>query len=78
MKEHITRQIERLTLKMRHYHKNKFWFYEATVNNIVTVIEESIYIDELYVASKKYHRLLFINHHDTLIATRQDMPDKLR
>lgn len=58
--------------------KDKFWFYEGKINSIVTVIEESSYIDELYVASKKYEWLISINHHDDLIATGQIIPDKLR
>lgn len=58
--------------------KDKLWFYEGKVKAIVTVIEQSSYIDELYVASKKYQWLICINHHDNLIATGQVMPDKLR
>jgi len=58
--------------------KDKFWFYEGKINSIVTVIEESSYIDELYIASKKYNWLICINHHDDLIATGQTMPDRLR
>jgi len=58
--------------------KDKFWFYEGKVKAITTVIEESSYIDELYLASKKYQWLLCINHHDVLMSTGQTMPDKLR
>lgn len=58
--------------------RNKLWFYEGKLKAIVTVMEESSYIDELYVASKKYQWLICINHHDDLIATGQVMPDKLR
>ncbi len=58
--------------------KDKFWFYEGKIKAIVTVIEESSYIDELYLASKKYQWLICINHHDDLIATGQIIPDKLR
>lgn len=58
--------------------KDKFWFYEGKIKAIVTVIEESSYIDELYIASKKYDWLICINHHDDLIATGQVMPGKLR
>lgn len=32
--------------------KDKFWFYEGKINAILTVIEESSFTDELYVASK--------------------------
>lgn len=58
--------------------KDKFWFYEGKLKAIMTIIEESSYIDELYLVSKKYHWLICINHHDILIATGQTMPDKLR
>jgi hypothetical protein len=57
---------------------DKFWFYEGRIKAIMTIIGESTYIDELYLASKKYHWLVCINHHDYLIATGQIMPDKLR
>lgn len=58
--------------------RDKFWFYEGRIKAILTVIEESSYIDELYLASKKYQWLICINHHNNLIATGQEMPDKLR
>jgi hypothetical protein len=58
--------------------KDKFWFYEGKVKAIVTVIEESSYLGELYLASKKYEWLICINHHDTLIATGHITPDKLK
>lgn len=58
--------------------KDKFWFYEGKVKVIMTVIEESSYIDELYIVSKKYQWLICINHHDGLITTGQMMPYKLR
>ena len=57
--------------------KDKFWFYEGKVKAIMTVIEESSYIPDLYLASKKYQWLICINHHDVLIATGQTMSDKL-
>jgi hypothetical protein len=58
--------------------EGKLWFYEGKIKIIETVIEESSYIDELYIASKKYQWLICINHHDSLIATGQIMPNKLR
>ncbi len=58
--------------------KDKFWFYEGKIKAIVTVIEESSYIDELCLASKKYDWLICVNHHDDLIATGQMIPRKLR
>lgn len=58
--------------------KGKFWFYEGKINAIITVIEESSYLNEFYLASKKYQWLICINHHDNLICTGQIMPDKCR
>lgn len=57
--------------------KNKFWFYEGKIKSIVFVLGESL-VNEVYVASKKYDWLLCINHHDVLIATGGDMPEKLK
>ena len=34
--------------------RDKFWFYQGKVKAIRKVILESSYIDELYIASKKY------------------------
>ena len=59
-------------------YKDKFWFYQGKVRAIRKVILESCYIDELYLASKKYEWLLSINHHDNLIATGSIMAEKLR
>jgi len=56
---------------------DKFWFYEGKIKSIQTVIDET-WFDELYVVSKKYEWLICINHHDTLIATGNIMPDKLK
>jgi hypothetical protein len=58
--------------------KNKFWFYQGKIKAIRKVIEESSYIDELYIASKKYDWLICINHHDYLIATGNIIPERLR
>jgi hypothetical protein len=58
--------------------KDKFWFYQGTVKAIRKVILESCYIDELYLASKKYDWLICINHHDALIATGKVMAEKLK
>jgi len=38
--------------------KDKLWFYEGKIKSIMTVVEESKYIDELYLASKKYTWLI--------------------
>ncbi len=56
----------------------KFWFYQGQVNTIQTIIAESIYIDEVYLVSKKYDWLICINHHDILIATGDTMAEKLK
>lgn len=58
--------------------RDKFWFYEGKIDSIVTVIGECCCIDELYVASKKYRWLININHHDSVFATGEIMPDRLR
>ncbi len=58
--------------------ETKFWFYEGTINEILAVLWESSFIDEVYIASKKYEWLLCINHHDVLIATGKEMSQKLR
>lgn len=57
---------------------DKFWFYEGVIAAIVKVIEESYYIDEVNIASKKYEWLVGINHHDVLYATGGEMPERLR
>ena len=50
----------------------------VVVKAIRKVILESCYIDELYLASKKYDWLICINHHDVLIATGKIIAEKLR
>jgi hypothetical protein len=56
----------------------KFWLYQGQVKAIQAIIEEASLLDEMYLGSKKYDWLLCINHHDILVATGGDMPDKLR
>lgn len=58
--------------------KDKFWFYQGKVKAIRKVILECSYIDELYLASKKYDWLICINHHDTLITTGNAMAEIVR
>jgi len=58
--------------------KDKLWFYEGKVKAVITIIEESSYLDEFYICSKKYEWMICFNHHDTLIATGSIMPGKLR
>jgi len=57
--------------------KDKFWFYHGNIGAILKVILESSYIDELYLASKKYEWLICINHHDVLVATGEPMAERL-
>ena len=54
---------------------DKFWLYEGKINEIKLIINESCYIDELYVISKKYEWLICINHHNTLIVVGQKIID---
>ena len=56
----------------------KFWFYEGTIKPIALILGESRYTDEVYIASKKYEWLICVNHHDEIIATGKDMPEKLK
>jgi hypothetical protein len=56
---------------------DKFWFYEGKIKSIQTIIDET-WFDEFCVISKKYAWLICVNHHDSLIATGDIMPDKLR
>lgn len=57
---------------------DKFWFYEGKIKAIQEIINESGYIDELYIISKKYEWLLCINHHDYLIGTGDIMLNRLK
>ncbi len=47
----------------------KYWFYEGKVDTIISVIGESLGLDEYYLISKKYDWFLSTNHHDVLIGT---------
>ena len=57
--------------------KDKYWFYEGFVNDIVTILGETTQTDEVYVASKKYEWLICVNHHDFIIAAGSSMVEKL-
>lgn len=57
--------------------KDKYWFYEGFINDIVAVLGETSQTDEVYIASKKYEWLLCINHHDYIIAAGSKMTGKL-
>lgn len=57
---------------------DKFWFYEGKIKAIQDIINESCFIDEFYLISKKYEWMLCVNHHDTLIATGEVMVKRLK
>ncbi len=57
--------------------KSKIWFYEGKIQVIQNLLSEICHFDEFYFISKKYEWLICINHHDILIATGGDMPNKL-
>jgi hypothetical protein len=42
-----------------------------------TIIEESVW-DEFYIGSKKYEWLITMTHHDILLATGTNMPEKMQ
>lgn len=58
--------------------KSKIWFYEGQILPIQKVLSEIQFFDEFYFVSKKYEWLICINHHDTLIATGGEMPERLK
>lgn len=58
--------------------RDKIWLYECKIKAIQKVLSESCFFDEFYFVSKKYEWLFCINHHDVLIATGGDMPNKLK
>ena len=57
--------------------RNKFWFYQGYIKDIVTILGETTQSDEVFVASKKYEWLLHVNHHDYIIASGREMCGKL-
>ena len=58
--------------------RSKIWFYEGKIEAIIKILDETCFFDEFYIVSKKYDWLICINHHDILIATGKDMPQKLK
>lgn len=58
--------------------RDKIWLYEGKIETIQKVLSETCFFDEFYFVSKKYEWLFCINHHDVLIATGGDMPNKLK
>jgi hypothetical protein len=57
--------------------RNKYWFFEGHINDIIAVLNESQIVDEVYIASRKYEWLLCVNHHNVIIATGNLMTMKL-
>jgi hypothetical protein len=57
--------------------RNKYWFYEGYIQDIVTVLHETTQINEVYLVSKKYEWLLCVYHHDAIIAAGNNMVRKL-
>lgn len=58
--------------------RSKIWFYEGQILPIQKVLSGIQFFDEFYFVSKKYEWLICINHHDTLIATGEEMPKRLK
>lgn len=57
---------------------SKIWFYQGQIVPIQKIMAQIQCFDEFYFVSKKYEWLLCINHHDTLIATGGEMPERLK
>jgi hypothetical protein len=57
--------------------RNKYWYYDGYIKDIVSVLGETTQTDEVYVTSRKYEWLICINHHDYIIATGNKMVQKL-
>ena len=43
-----------------------YWLYEMFPNEIITVINESVGLDDFYIVSKKFEWLISEDHHDTV------------
>ena len=57
--------------------RDKFWFYEGNIKDIVAILVETTHSREVYIASKKYEWLLCVNHHDYIIASGKEMCGQL-
>jgi len=57
---------------------SKIWFYEGKIEAALKILTETCFFDEFYFISKKYHWLICITHHDTLVVTGDGMPQKLK
>lgn len=58
--------------------RSKIWFHEGKIEAIIEILDEICFFDECYFVSKKYNWLICSNHHDILMATGKDMPQKLK
>ena len=58
--------------------KDKFWYYRGFVKYIEVIINEAQSLDELNWVSKKFEWMICFNHHNFLIATGSQMPEKLK
>jgi len=55
----------------------KFWLYEGKPEIISKVIEESYYIDEYYIVSKKYEWILCEDHHQIIHGSGETIVNKI-
>jgi hypothetical protein len=58
--------------------QGNFWVYEGTIKPIVSVIGETLLLDEFYIVSKKLKWLICENHHDCLIGIGEDIVGKMK
>jgi hypothetical protein len=58
--------------------RDKFWIYEGTIAPIQKLIEETVGIDEVIIIDKKYHWILSITHHDSIVVGGQPVIDRLK
>ena len=49
--------------------ESKFWIYEGKVSSFDLILNESCWIYEIVIVSKKYEWILIYNHHDILTGT---------
>ncbi|MCL2353652.1 MAG: hypothetical protein FWC69_03375, partial [Defluviitaleaceae bacterium] len=45
---------------------NKYWLYEAQIQELITVLNESTLWGDFYIVSKKYDWLISLDHHDCI------------
>lgn len=56
----------------------KFWYYEAKIREILTIVGETEGIDEFYIFSKKYEWLIGQNHHDCIFSAGIEKTERLK